>query len=68
MAKEQIYKDLDFVIHLGAITDTTETDVEMVLKQNYDFSCMLLVACQMAKVNLQYASSASVYGTTSEFR
>lgn len=62
------FEGLDWVIHLGAVSSTTETDVEMVLKQNYDFSCMLLVACQMAKVNLQYASSASVYGTTSEFR
>ena len=58
---------LDWVIHLGAISTTTETDVEKVLRQNYDFTCMLLVACQMEKVNLQYASSASVYGPTQEF-
>jgi len=62
------FEGLDWCIHLGAISSTTETDVEKILKQNYDFTCMLLVACQMAKVNLQYASSASVYGQLEEFR
>lgn len=59
---------LDWVIHLGAVADTTETDVEKVMKQNHDFSCIMLMACQMNNVNLQYASSASVYGTGTDFR
>lgn len=53
---------LDWVIHLGAISSTTEQDVEKVMKQNHDFSCIMLMACQIHGVNLQYASSASVYG------
>jgi len=53
---------LDWVIHLGAITSTTERDVEKIMKQNHDFSCVMLMACQIHGVNLQYASSASVYG------
>lgn len=53
---------LDWVIHLGAISSTTEHDVEKVMKQNHDFSCIMLMACQIHGVNLQYASSASVYG------
>lgn len=53
---------LDWVIHLGAISSTTEQNVEKVMKQNHDFSCIMLVACQIHGVNLQYASSASVYG------
>jgi ADP-L-glycero-D-manno-heptose 6-epimerase len=58
---------LDWVIHLGAVTSTTETDVEKVMRQNHDFSCVMLMACQLNGVNLQYASSASVYGITSNF-
>lgn len=59
---------LDWVIHLGAISSTTEKDVEKVMKQNHDFSCVLLMACQLHNVNLQYASSASVYGLNKDFR
>lgn len=53
---------LDWVIHLGAISSTTETDVEKVMSQNYDFSVWLLNECLINNVNLQYSSSASVYG------
>lgn len=59
---------LDWVIHLGAITSTTEQNVEKVMQQNHDFSCILLMACQIHNVNLQYASSASIYGVNSEFK
>jgi ADP-L-glycero-D-manno-heptose 6-epimerase len=60
---------LDWVIHLGAISSTTEKNVEKVMKQNHDFSCIMLMACQLNGVNLQYASSASVYGLdTKDFR
>lgn len=59
---------LDWVIHLGGISSTTETDVERIMKQNHDFSCIMLMACQVNKVNLQYASSASVYGLNKSFK
>lgn len=62
------FEGLDWVIHLGAISDTTERDVEKVMRQNFDFSCIILVACQTHKVNLQYASSASVYGMNTVFK
>lgn len=57
----------DWVIHLGAISSTTETNVELVLKQNLDSSIHLLDQCIANKVNLQYASSASVYGFSKDF-
>ncbi len=57
----------DWVIHLGAVADMTETDVEKVMFQNYDFSCWLFLECQKHGVNLQYASSSSVYGDTKDF-
>jgi ADP-L-glycero-D-manno-heptose 6-epimerase len=58
---------LDWVVHLGALTATTETDVDKVMRQNHDFSCVMLMACQVAGVNLQYASSASIYGQGTNF-
>ena len=59
--------DYDWVVHLGAISSTTERDVEKVLRQNLDFSVRLLNACELHGVNMQYASSASVYGSGTEF-
>lgn len=59
---------LDWVIHMGAISSTTERDVEKVMTQNLDFSCDLLDQCIRAGVNFQYASSASIYGQGSDFR
>ena len=52
----------DQIIHLGAISETTCTDVEAVLEQNLEFSSRLLGLCETYGVNLMYASSASVYG------
>jgi ADP-L-glycero-D-manno-heptose 6-epimerase len=57
----------DWVIHTGAISSTTETDVDKVMLQNYEFSKWLFNECNSKGVNLQYASSASVYGTNTEF-
>jgi ADP-L-glycero-D-manno-heptose 6-epimerase len=57
----------DWVIHAGAISSTTEKDIEKVFRQNYDFSVKLLQQCEYHGVNLQYSSSASVYGLNSEY-
>lgn len=55
-------KGLDWIIHLGAISSTVETDVELVLKNNLDYSIWLLQQSIKYNVNFQFASSASVYG------
>jgi ADP-L-glycero-D-manno-heptose 6-epimerase len=52
----------DWCIHLGAISSTTETDVNKVLAQNYDFSRFIINECNDKNVHLQYSSSASIYG------
>jgi len=54
--------EYDWVIHLGAISTTTETNVEKIMDQNFDFSVKLINLCKEFGVNFQYASSASVYG------
>jgi ADP-L-glycero-D-manno-heptose 6-epimerase len=58
----------DWVIHLGAISATTATDVDKVLEQNLEFSQWLFRSCKLNYVNLQYASSASVYGLGTDFK
>ena len=51
-------------VHLGAISSTTERDVEKVLTQNLEFSQRLLQLCNDNGTTFMYASSASVYGDT----
>ena len=66
--KWPVVAGLDWVIHMGAISSTTERDVGKVMRQNYDFSCQLLDRCMNTGTHFQYASSASVYGLNLEFR
>ena len=58
---------LDWVIHLGAISSTTETNVELVMQHNYDFSRWIANECKQHGVNFQYSSSASIYGLNKNF-
>lgn len=60
--------DYDTVMHFGAISSTTERDVDKVMRQNYDFSVWLLETCNRFGIKLQYSSSASVYGLNREFK
>jgi ADP-L-glycero-D-manno-heptose 6-epimerase len=57
----------DWVIHLGAIADMNEMDVDRVMRQNLEFSQRLFEECNCYGVNLQYASSSSVYGNSKDF-
>ena len=61
-------RDLDLVIHCGAISSTTEYNAEKLMKKNYEFTTDLIVKCLEDNVDLQYASSASVYGDGKTFR
>lgn len=57
----------DWVIHLGAISSTTEQNISKIYRQNLDFSIKLYEECIKKSVNFQFASSASVYGLGCEF-
>lgn len=59
---------MDLVIHLGAMSNTTEKNPDIALDMNYDFSYKLLMECCEHKVDMQYASSASVYGHVSPWQ
>lgn len=60
-------RSFDWIIHLGAISSTTESNVDKVMTQNYDFSVRLFELCRQYNINLQYSSSASVYGKNHDF-
>jgi len=53
---------LDAVIHLGAISETTATDGDLVIETNFRCSMRLLDWCTANVVPLIYASSAATYG------
>jgi len=55
-------RKLDAVIHMGAISDTTATDADLVLENNFRLSLKLLDWCTAARVPFIYASSAATYG------
>lgn len=55
--------EVDKVVHLGAISSTTEKNVGKIMDHNYDFSYKLLMHCIDKQVDFAYASSASVYGS-----
>lgn len=59
---------LDWVMHIGAISSTTEQNRKKILQQNYEFSIWLFEECKHHRVNMQYSSSASVYGLGHEFK
>lgn len=53
---------VQFVFHIGARTDTTETDAAIFKELNYDFSINLWNICVAEGIGLVYASSAATYG------
>src|SRR5215468_312520 len=56
-------RKLDAVIHLGAISDTTATDADLVVETNFRLSLRLLDWCTKNRTPFIYASSAATYGT-----
>jgi ADP-L-glycero-D-manno-heptose 6-epimerase len=57
---------LDAVILLGAISETTATDGDLVIATNFRLSLSLLDWCAAQAVPFIYASSASTYGDGTE--
>lgn len=55
-------RKLDAVIHMGAISDTTARDADLVIENNFRTSLRLLDWCTAARVPFIYASSAATYG------
>jgi ADP-L-glycero-D-manno-heptose 6-epimerase len=50
------------VVHMGAISSTTEPDADLILKTNFTLSRDLFDWCALRDARLIYASSAATYG------
>lgn len=55
-------RTLDAVIHMGAISDTTAADGDLVVQSNFRLSLTLLDWCTKTQTPFIYASSAATYG------
>jgi ADP-glyceromanno-heptose 6-epimerase precursor (EC 5.1.3.20) len=54
--------DISGIIHMGAISSTTEQDVDLIVDHNFKLSKDLFTWCAEQKVRFIYASSAATYG------
>ena len=61
-------KEIDYVFHQGACSDTTESNIDFLLQNNYYYSKNILNFCASKHIPLVYASSASVYGNELTFQ
>ena len=63
------FKDWDkvsLILHQGAISDTTETDIDKLHAMNVWYSIELFEKAIQYQIPVKFASSASVYGNTSD--
>lgn len=56
------HKLIQAVVHLGACSDTTETDKSIIRSLNLEFSQETWAACTLFGIPFIYASSAATYG------
>ena len=56
------WDEVEMILHQGAISSTTETDVNKIHKYNVEFSIALFEKAIEYSIPVKYASSASVYG------
>jgi len=55
-------RDVEFIFHIGARTDTTEFDKKIFDKLNVNYSKDIWLKCVEYQIPLVYASSAATYG------
>jgi ADP-L-glycero-D-manno-heptose 6-epimerase len=60
--KSAIKYKVDVVYHMGACSSTTETDMDYLIENNFEYSKSLASWCINNNVKLIYASSAATYG------
>lgn len=59
---DENFEEVEFIFHLGARTDTTETDTELLSRLNTVYSKEIWKKCVAYQLPLVYASSAATYG------
>jgi len=60
---EQNHKEIEFIFHLGARTDTAEFDMNILNALNLNYSKTIWNLCTKYQIPLVYASSAATYGS-----
>jgi ADP-L-glycero-D-manno-heptose 6-epimerase len=60
--EDKLDSPIDVVFHLGACSDTTETNASYLVKNNYEYSKLLAQWATDADIRFIYASSAATYG------
>ena len=66
--QNKYFSKLEAVFHQGACSITTEWNGQYMMKNNYEYSKVLLHYCLDWKIPFIYASSASVYGEGKIFK
>ena len=64
---EKHKKKISAVIHMGAISATDETNLELLLNNNYLYSLKLFNICNKYNIKFIYASSAATYGNSFDY-
>lgn len=59
---EEAKKNINWIIHMGACSSTTETNWDFLKENNLVYSQKIFEWCAQNKKNLIYASSAATYG------
>ena len=55
-------RDISAIIHMGAISTTTETDADLIIRSNFELTQELWQLCAQMDIPFIYASSAATYG------
>lgn len=63
---EKHKSEIDAVVHMGAISTTTEKDVDLIIRSNFELSWKLWEFCRDNNKQFIYASSAATYGDGSQ--
>ena len=63
------WNEVTLILHQGALSSTTETNIRKIYLYNIDFTLSLFEIAKVKNIPVKYASSASVYGnfTSGEF-
>jgi len=62
LERGQYGKNVDAIIHLGACSDTTETDKDYLYENNFLYTKQLATYAIESNIRFIYASSAATYG------
>jgi ADP-L-glycero-D-manno-heptose 6-epimerase len=66
LTADKIDWPIEVIFHMGACSDTTETNASYMVRNNYDFSKILANRAVQGGIRFIYASSAATYGDGSQ--